>query len=742
MSEPQPDKTRVFVRPDAAFAHYQILERIGSGGMGEVHLAHDTKLDRRVALKLLPEAMADNAEVRARFLREARAAARLDHPNIITIHEVGEFEGRPYIAMQYVEGRPLSTLAAGDSLSLSQVLPIACGICEGLAKAHAAGITHRDIKPANILLREDLRPIILDFGLANLQGDEKLTHAGSAVGTVAYMSPEQAQGREVDSRSDLFSLGLVLYELIAGQSPFRRENEAATLHAIVTSTPHPLSRYRNDVPDELQRVVMRCLAKSTGDRYQTAADLLAELRILARSMESGSFLSTSTSQLPSVAVLPFANMSADPENEYFADGLAEELLNILAKNPRLKVTGRTSSFAFKGKHEDLREIGQKLGVGTILEGSVRRAGNRVRITVQLVNASDGFHLWSETYDRVLDDVFALQDEISRAVADALNVKLVKKSKIRSVDPESYALELRANHYAQEFSESSFVIAVGLYRKAIDLDPKNARAWAGLAGSICQQSAYGLINPVQGFRDAKQALSRSLDLDDELAEAYEVSSLLGWYEFGFQDSLAAIRKAYTLAPNNARILSWYGITEAIWGDFDSGLQRGRRAVDLDPLDASIHLNLGRIALWAGRYAESEKALRRALELSSGLTSGSVFLSSAILLQGRAQEALDVLDPKEALGFRYCGETNAFHSLGLKEESDRALAQLLVQGDEWAFQFACCHAWRGEIDQAFHWLERGYIVRDPGIAVTKVHPMLANLHTDARWPALLRKIGFPE
>ncbi|HET9887920.1 MAG TPA: protein kinase, partial [bacterium] len=694
MPESQQDKTRVFVRPGATFAHYEILERIGAGGMGEVHLAHDTKLDRRVALKFLPEAMAGNADLRTRFLREARAAARLDHPNIITIYEVGEYEGRPYIAMQYVEGRALSHLVGGslgggslgggsvgggdDALTLPQMLSIAGGICEGLAKAHAAGITHRDIKPANILLRDDLRPVILDFGLANLQGDEKLTHAGSAVGTVAYMSPEQAQGREVDSRSDLFSLGIVLYELIAGQSPFRRENEAATLNAIVTATPQPLARYRNDVPDELQRVVMRCLAKSPEERYQTSADLLAELRILARSMESGSFASTSTSAQPSVAVLPFANMSADPENEYFSDGLTEELLNILAKNPGLKVTGRTSSFAFKGKHDDLREIGQKLGVGAILEGSVRKAGNRMRITVQLINASDGFHLWSETYDRVLTDVFALQDEISRAVAEALHVKLLKKSKIRTVDPESYALELRANQFSQKFSESSFIAAVDLYRKAIDLDPKNARAWTGLAACLRHQAGYGLIDSVQGVSDAKAALRRSFELDDELPEAYEVLSILELYQYGFHEGLAAIRKAHSLAPNNARILSWYAITEGILGQFDSAMQRGRQAIELDPLNASMHLNLGRVALWGQRYVEAEKSLRRALELSPGLTSGSVFLSAAILFQGRAQEALDTLDPNEAPGFRLYGAATAFYSLGRKEDSDRAMAELLAQG----------------------------------------------------------------
>ncbi len=744
MPESDDDKTRpiVLIRRGSAFAHYQILERIGAGGMGEVQLAHDTKLDRRVALKLLPESLADDPDVRTRFLREARAAARLDHPNIITIYEVGEFEGRPYIAMQYVAGKPLSDFCGNDALTIPQVLRIASGICEGLAKAHAAGITHRDIKPANILLDADLRPVLLDFGLANLQGDERLTRAGSAVGTVAYMSPEQARGLTVGSRSDLFSCGIVLYELIAGRSPFRREGEAATLNAVATATPEPLARYKNDVPDELQRIVTKCLAKSPDERYQTAADLLADLRVIERSLAPGASSSTRTAATqPSVAVLPFTNMSADPENEFFSDGLSEELLNVLAKNPGLKVTGRTSSFLFKGKKEDLREIGQKLGVGTLLEGSVRRAGNRVRIAAQLVNAGDGFHLWSETYDRVLDDVFALQDEIARAVAEALNVKLLGKAKAaRPVDPESYALVLRANHAAQLASKSSLEVAVGLYRNAIELDPKSGRPWAGLARCLLEQSAFGLADHAQGYRDAKEAIRRAMELDDELPETYEALSwILAAFDFRFQEAGDAIEKAYSLAPNNPRILATYALTQIVLGRFEEGLSVARRAVELDPLDPGAHQQLARIFFWAGRHAEAEATLRRGLELSPGMASGNGLLSLTLLLQGRLEEALEFVTREGAGGYRSCGEAMILHTMGRKADSDRALADLIAQGDQWAFQVACVYAWRGEIDSAFETLEKAYRLRDTGTPMTKVHPLLQNLHGDPRWPVLLKKIG---
>lgn len=439
-------RTHVILTSGTMVDHYRIADKIGAGGMGEVYLAEDTRLNRRVALKFLPAHLAEDADVRARFTREAQAAAKLDHPSIVTIHEVGEHLGRPFFAMQYIDGKTLHEHSQNQSLPVAQIVQLISQVSDGLAKAHTAGVTHRDIKSANIIVDGDLRPKILDFGLATIQGGEMLTKVGSTLGTVAYMSPEQATGREVDHRSDLFSLGVVLYELIAGRTPFKRNNDAATLHAIVSETPEPLARYKSDVAPELQRIVSKTLAKNPAERYQSASDLSADLKTVLRAAETGEYRTTGKVALsrPSIAVLPFTNMSADPENEYFSDGLTEELLNVLAKNSELKVTGRTSSFAFKGKQEDLRGIGQKLGVETLLEGSVRKSGNRVRITAQLVSVADGFHLWSETYDRVLDDIFAVQDDIAKAVSKAMHVTLVGVvEEKRTVNPESYALILRS-----------------------------------------------------------------------------------------------------------------------------------------------------------------------------------------------------------------------------------------------------------------------------------------------------------
>jgi serine/threonine protein kinase/Flp pilus assembly protein TadD len=731
------------VFPVGVVAHYRILKRLGAGGMGEVFLAQDTKLDRPVALKFLPPLLAGNADLRTRFLREARAAAQLHHPNIVTIYEVGEHENRPYIAMQYVEGRTLSDLSSSEPLSISLAIRLVCGICEGLAKAHTARITHRDIKPANILVGEDSRPVLLDFGLASVQGDEKLTRAGSAVGTVAYMSPEQAQGLKVDARSDLFSCGIVLYELIAGHSPFRRDNEAATLHAIVTKEPEPLARFKNDVPSELQHIVSKCLAKDPNERYQSAADLLADLRSVDRSLAESSSSSRIAAIQPSVAVLPFANLSADPDNEFFSDGLTEELMNVLARNPGLKVTGRTSSFAFKGKQEDLRGIGQKLGVGAILEGSVRKAGTRLRITAQLVNANDGFHLWSQTFDRVLDDVFALQDEIARSVAEALHVKLLGKREERAIHPESYELLLRANRSAALGSESSVAVAVDLYRQSIDVDSANARAWAGLARAYTYQTAFGHRGAVKKDdlrSEARRAAERALQLDDQLPEAHDVMSwILSSFEFRFDEGAAAARRAYELAPNHPRVLATLAIIDAANGRFDEALRHSKRAIELDPLDPEVYLHRGRILLWAERYREAEKTLKRLLELSSGQTSSNALLAWALLFQGKTEEALETAQRVESAGYRAHSLAIIYHALGMKQESDQELAQLVQCGDQWNCQIASACACRGDIDQAFEWLEKAITNRDAGIPIMRTSPMLKNLHGDPRWAALLKRIG---
>ena len=744
-NRPDPDKTLhiTALTEGTPIGHYSIVRKIGAGGMGEVYLAEDTKLGRKVALKFMPPHLSQNAEIRARFTREAQAAAALDHPNVVTVYEVSEFQGRPFIAMQYVEGETLQHHCREASLSLKMIPRLVAQIADGLCQAHTAGLIHRDIKSANIILDKNERPRILDFGLASVQGGELLTQEGSTMGTAAYMSPEQTRGEKVDHRSDLFSLGVVLYELIAGRLPFDGENVNATLHKIESAEPEPLARYKTGVPEDLQRIATRCLAKSPGDRFQSAADLASELRQVGRTMAAGGD-STSAEAAPSIAVLPFANMSADPENEYFADGLTEELLNVLAKNARLKVTGRTSSFAFKGKQEDLRGIGKKLGVATLLEGSVRKAGNRVRITAQLVNADDGFHLWSETYDRVLEDIFAVQDEIAVAVGDALNVTLLGDTEATArerkvVNARAYEKVLRARQAMQRLTRESLTAAVDLFKGAIDLDPEYASAWAGLGGAYTRVWGYGYSSDEALPEEAKKCAERALALDESLPEAQEFMGIfLTVREHAFQKGAGYLRRAAELAPNNSMILASLALGEAACGDLEEAVKTLERCVELDPLYAEAHKNHGHYLMFAGRLEEAEGSLRKCMELSPEIVSGHFLLALVLLRQGRSDEALVEIQKEESTGYRTCGLAIIHHELGQKAESDRAL-KILATNDGWATQIAMAHATRGEHDEAFHWLDRAKEVGDSGLGLAQTNPWLRKLEGDARWGEFMGRLG---
>jgi non-specific serine/threonine protein kinase len=464
-------------------SHYRILRKLGAGGMGEVYLAKDTQLERKVAIKLLPAESVADAQARRRLVREAQAAAKLDHPNICSIYEVGEEGVRSFIVMQYVEGETLAERIARKSMPIEEMLDIAVQVSDGLGEAHSRGIIHRDIKPQNIMLTPRHQAKVMDFGLAEVVRDRSLVESeavtesllfepGVIVGTVPYMSPEQLRAEAIDSRSDIFSFGCVLYEMVSSHQPFAGESVANTISAILTQEPPPLVRYSSAAPAELQRIITKALRKDRQERYQTMRDMFLDLKSLKDDFElqsrlaraaasdwgnkvldsAGSSVAAGSKPQPrSIAVLPFTNTSADAENEYFCDGLAEELLHALTKVEGLKVAARTSAFSVKGKNIDIREIGQKLNVTALLEGSVRKAGNRLRITAQLINVADGYHLWSERFDRDLADVFAIQDEITLAIVDALKVRLLDQTKTlllkrHTENAEVYQLYLKGRYY--------------------------------------------------------------------------------------------------------------------------------------------------------------------------------------------------------------------------------------------------------------------------------------------------------
>jgi len=766
-------------------SNYRLEERLAAGGMGVLYRATDLKLGRSVAVKVLSRQLAPEETAKARLLREARAASALDHPNIGAIHHIEEQDGELFIIMALYQGETLKQRLKKGPLPVGEALQVLRQMALGLEAAHRAGIVHRDIKPANVLRTDDGIVKILDFGLAKLTSDSQaataVTQTGETMGTVPYMSPEQLRGQAVDVRSDLWSFGVVAYELLAGVTPFQADSSAATAMRILNEEPPPLAGV-SGVPDWLGELITQLLRKAPGERPQSAGEVLSRLDrpsspsrsrpksrpvLLASAILAGVgrwrdrfFGSSAAASIRSLAVLPLDNFSRDPEQEYFADGMTEELIANLAKISSLRVISRTSVMRYKGARKPLPEIARELNVDVVLEGSVRREGERVRITAQLIHGPTERHLWAESYERDWKQVLRLESEVALAIANEIKVRLspdeqTRLGSARQVNPQAHEAYLKGVYYLDKFTVEGTKKSLEYFERAIQIDPGFAPAYAGLSLSYGRLTTGGLAGqhgtgksmpPKEGFPKLEAAARKALELDPTLALPH---AMLAWTRWVFHWNWAEAEREFKLAiqlhPNDAKAHQWYSHYLLSPGRVEEAIAEMKRALELDPVSLPATANFGLIYVFAGQYEQGTKEYRKALEMDPNYAHARFFLAFAYLYQGMYDEALrEFRKYSELIG----GHPDTDGSLALyyafvgnREDALKSLA-ILQRRDVSPRLVAVIYARLGDKDQAFNWLEKAYEEHDPMFFFLNVNPMFQPLHSDPRFQDLLRRIGLPQ
>jgi TolB-like protein/tRNA A-37 threonylcarbamoyl transferase component Bud32/Tfp pilus assembly protein PilF len=766
---------------------YTIISELGKGGMGVVYKAEDAKLERKVALKFLPPELTEDPEARERFVREAKAAAALSHNHICTVYEIGEEENRLFIAMECIEGESLRQRILRGPLPHAEALDIAIQVAEGLAEAHKTKIIHRDIKPGNIMLTERGTAKVMDFGLAKALGMSLITKEAKTMGTVAYMSPEQARGRPVDYRTDIWSLGVVLYEMLTGTLPFKGEYDQSIIHSILNREPEPVSKHRKDLPKGLEQVIGKSLAKDPAGRYQSMDELLEDLKAVAEGLKPlkakrglfrgrilglkkiyvyaglGGVIALAALTLffssrqrglafDSIAVLPFENLSGDPRQEYFSDGMQEALITDLGQLAGLKrVIARGSMMRFKGSKTPLQKIAQELKVAVLITGAVLRSGDRVRITAQLIDPATDAQIWAQSYERNLSDVLSLQNEIVSAVTREVKVKLTPQeatrlASARKVNPQAYEAYLMGLFHWYKLTRTDLDTALQYFELALEKDPRYAQAYAGIAGVWAGRQQQGFVPTLEAAPRAKAAAAKALELDSTLAEVhYTLAGIRTWTDWDWEDGEAEYRRAIELNPNYPDPRSGLSHLLNILGRPEEAMAQIERALELDPLNALFRGFYAMDLMYARRYDEAIALLRDTLKTSPNDPVALSTLRSAYHMKRMYTEALEIWKASYAAR----GDLEAGEALarGFKEDGYQGalqrIAEMLVVRSKTTYvtpwQIGTLYTRAGRNNDALDWLEKAFQAHDPNMPYLSVDPIFDILRGDPRFQALLQKMN---
>ena len=759
-------------------SHYRILGKLGEGGMGEVYLAQDPRLDRQVAIKLLPASYQYDPDRRARFLKEARAASALRSANIAAIYDIGEHEGAMFIVMEFVEGDVLSRRVERSTLTVREIMEIAIQVCDALDEAHILGIIHRDVKSSNLIIGQRGMVKMLDFGLAKVvepgaSADSsdltvslgQQTAFGTVMGTVSYMSPEQALGKRLDHRTDLFSLGIVIYEMLTGRLPFGGSSANEIIDNIVHNEPVAIARFNYNTPPELERIVRKCMEKEASRRYQHAREIASDLRNLVRVSDSGAATDPdqprktraarrgrSRKAIDSLAVLPLINATGDPDTEYLSDGITESIINGLSQLPKLRVMARSTVFRYKGRDVDAMQVGQELGVRGVLTGRVLQRGQQLIIKTELVDTLDGALLWGEQYNRQLEDIFTVEEEMSREISEQLRLKLSGAQKKQltkryTENTEAYQRYLKGRFHWNKRTEDAMKRGIKYFQEAIDSDPTYALAYAGLADSYNLLASYSMLAASDAFPRAKAAAARALELDETLAEAHTSMSFAKFgYDWDWAEAERGFKRALELCPSYPMAHQWYSVMLVALGRFEESFASANRAQELDPLSLPINTLVGWLHHLARDYDRAIEHYKNAIELDAGFALAHRRLGQTYEQKQMYREALESFKKAAELAGEevelFSARGHLYGILGEREKAEAAIEKLRATSKRKyvpAYLVARAYAGLDETDLVFEWLEKAYIERYGYLAYLNVEPLFDNIRTDPRFSDLVRRVG---